>query len=316
MVSTTVTIDTSINLYMNQPYLQRHFDVTPADNAPTAQATLTLYFTQAEFDNFNAYVTTGNLGIPLLPQSGVDNGNLRIIQMHGSFTGTANPENYAGAMTVITPVTIWDAVNGWWTVTFPVNGFSGFFVSTVNLALPLKLLQFTAAWQNSAVQLHWLTTAETGTKQFVIEQSRDGASFSSIGVVAAQSTAGNHSYQFTDMNVAGNKSFYRLKMQDIDGHFTYSKIIAATTANAMATLTVYPNPSASVATVVFSTVGSIQYGVTVTDMNGKTLQRFTRTSVGGRNTFTLNVSSWASENYLITLSDSENGRRSLQFNKR
>jgi len=315
MVSSTVTIDTVINLYMNQPYVQRHFDVTPADNAANAQASLTLYFTQQDFDNFNQYVITNNLGIPLLPQGGIDNGNVRIIQLHGSFTGSSNPANYGGSLSVITPVTVWDAVNGWWTVSFPVNGFSGFFVSTVNLALPLQLLQFTGAWQNDAVHLHWLTTAEVNTRQFVVQRSQDGVSFKSIGVVAAQSTTGNHSYVFTDQNATGNKSFYRLKMQDIDGRFTYSKLIAVNAGNLMSGFTVYPNPVATSARIVFSTVASIHYEITVTDIDGKILQRFTGISVPGVNTFSLNVSPWASGNYLISLSDKENGLRSLQFTR-
>jgi hypothetical protein len=315
-VSSSVTIDSAINLYMNEPYVQRHFDVTPADNAENATATLTLYFTQQEFDNFNSYVTANNLNIPLLPVNGIDNGKVRIIQLHGSFTGSSNPANYTGGMAVITPVTTWDAANQWWTVTFPVNGFSGFFASTINFALPLQLLQFTGTWQNNAVQLNWLTAAEVNTKQFVVEKSQEGISFSSIGTLPAMSTYGNHTYQFKDMNFWGNKSFYRLRMLDNDAHFTLSKVIVIRTGNSIAGLTVYPNPVATTANVAFFTVFSVKYSVNVTDMNGKILQSFNGTSVQGKNLFSLNVSVYSEGNYLITLSDKENGKRSVQFNKR
>lgn len=315
-VNSLVTIDSTVNLFMNQPYLQRHFDVTPTDNAENAKATLTLYFTQQEFNNFNSYVTANNLNIPLLPIDGVDNGNVRIMQLHGSFTGTSNPANYQGSTSFITPVTVWDSVNTWWTVTFPVTGFSGFFVSTINFALPLNLLQFTGVLQDNAVHLAWLTSAEVNTKQFMVEKSQDGISFSSIGTVAALSNSGNHAYQFTDLNTKGSKSFYRLKMFDKDNHFTLSKVIVIKTGNSIAGLSVYPNPVTTNTNIVFFTSSPIKYSVSITEMDGKILQSFNATSVPGKNLFCLKVSDYAKGNYLITLSDKENGKRTVQFNKR
>ncbi len=32
--------------YNNQPYVQRHYNITPSANAANAQASVTLYFTQ------------------------------------------------------------------------------------------------------------------------------------------------------------------------------------------------------------------------------------------------------------------------------
>ncbi len=38
-----------------QPFVQRHYQITPATGAATATGNVTLYFTQAEFDAFNAH---------------------------------------------------------------------------------------------------------------------------------------------------------------------------------------------------------------------------------------------------------------------
>jgi hypothetical protein len=51
-VTCKVIIDTAIASFNNKPYVQRHYDITPAINAANAQATVTLYFTQQDFDNF------------------------------------------------------------------------------------------------------------------------------------------------------------------------------------------------------------------------------------------------------------------------
>ena len=115
-VTALETIDSSVQTYNGAPYVKRHYDITPAANASNAQAIITLYFTQADFDAYNSYVTAGNVGVPLLPTGGVDNGNVIITQYHGSFTGTSSPGNYSQGSQVIRPAVAWDSVDQWWTV--------------------------------------------------------------------------------------------------------------------------------------------------------------------------------------------------------
>jgi len=306
-VASMVTIEPAVALFHGQPYVQRHYDVTPAVNPSTAQAIITLYFTQAEFDSYNTYVIVNNLAIPLLPTSGIDNGNLRIMQLHGSFTGNSAPGNYSdNSLVMITPAVAWDARNSWWTVTFPVTGFSGFFISTVNFALPLTLLQFTASHQQGGNLLQWSTAAEINTASFVIERSSNGTAFSEAGTVAASSTTGNHSYRFEDKNYFTGKVYYRLRMTDRDGHYTYSKILALSSGNPITELSVYPNPVHATATVVFTTNIAGKYTVRVTDMGGKTIKTLTLSFVSGANLVSVDMSGYNSGNYLVTVqSDSQ-----------
>ncbi len=132
-----VTIDPDVTMYNGQPYLQRHFDIEPANNASTATAFVTLYAYQSEFDAYNAVADT--LGLPLMPTDFVQTGNIRVTQFHG--TGT-EPGNYsAGTYTVINPAVSWDPVHQWWQLVFPVTGFSGFYIHTGNFPLNLKQVQ-------------------------------------------------------------------------------------------------------------------------------------------------------------------------------
>ncbi len=132
-----VTIDPDVTTYNGQPYLQRHFDIEPANNAATSTAFVTLYAYQSEFDAYNAVADT--LGLPLMPTDFVQTGNIRVTQFHG--TGT-EPGNYsAGTYTVINPAVSWDPVHQWWQLVFPVTGFSGFYIHTGNFPLNLKQVQ-------------------------------------------------------------------------------------------------------------------------------------------------------------------------------
>ncbi|HEY0109237.1 MAG TPA: hypothetical protein VGB67_06375, partial [Fibrella sp.] len=117
-VTATVHVDPIVRTANNQPYVQRHYDINPSNNAGTATATITLYATQAEFDAYNAYVTANSLNNPLLPTGGVDNGNVRINKVSGTST-TYTPNSYTpGVSTIITPATTWNSTNNWWEMTF------------------------------------------------------------------------------------------------------------------------------------------------------------------------------------------------------
>ncbi|MBS1601953.1 MAG: hypothetical protein JST42_04745, partial [Bacteroidetes bacterium] len=263
-VTTLESVDDTVTSYNGQPYVQRHYDITPAANAASSQATVTLYFSQADFDEYNNYVIIHNPGLSLLPANGTDNGNLVITQYHGSFTGTSAPANYSQGSQQIIPSVAWDASNGWWAVSFPVSGFSGFFLSTVASPLPLTLLNFTAVAQGAANLLKWQTVDETGTSKFVVQRSGDGRGFVPIGTVAATDLPGTNSYSFTDRQRLNGDNFYRLQMTDLDGKSTYSPVIVVGSGGSAAGLSAYPNPAKEIASVLFGSTGGA-YSVLVYD---------------------------------------------------
>ncbi len=88
--------------------------------------------------------------------------------------------------------------------------------------------------------LNWSTEREINTKYFIIEKSVDQVSFTPLTNVDATGNPQNN-YQYTDRSSLNGITYYRLKMVDADGRFSYSKIIAidAPVNNA---IMVYPNP--------------------------------------------------------------------------
>ena len=92
--------------------------------------------------------------------------------------------------------------------------------------LPVTLLDFYGRYGDKAVILSWSTEREINTKYFTIEKSFDQVSFIPLTNIIASGNAHTHDYHYTDRSSLNGISYYRLKMVDADGRFTYSKIIA------------------------------------------------------------------------------------------
>lgn len=146
--------------------------------------------------------------------------------------------------------------------------------------LPVTLVSFTTAKENEAVLLNWATTQETNSESFDIEHSLNGKSWSSIGIVkAAGESILKENYTFTDSNPANGQNLYRLKMNDSDGTFAYSTIRSITIEVSDITV-VYPNPVADrlyFKVKDWSKIG----GITLSDLNGKTLFQSSKEPVDG-----------------------------------
>ena len=124
-----------------------------------------------------------------------------------------------------------------------VNGYT-----TDQNPMPLKLLSFNAAVKNKKVQLQWRTANEVNVDAFDVQQSTDGSSFNTIGKVEANNSTATNNYNFADPALLEGVRYYRLKMLDKDGSFTYSRIVVVNTSAAQK-LSVYPNPASSFITV-------------------------------------------------------------------
>ncbi len=113
-------------------------------------------------------------------------------------------------------------------------------------ALPLNLLQFSGAAKAGGNLLQWLAANQVNTKNFVVERSSAAIGFAPVGSVPAGVKGGAvHNYLFTDAKPLAGTGYYRLKIMDADGRFTYSKIINIY-RSAAAVLYVYPNPAKTI----------------------------------------------------------------------
>lgn len=112
-------------------------------------------------------------------------------------------------------------------------------------ALPVSLLNFNAVLQNDySVLLLWQTTNEQNIAGFNIQRSADATNFSSIGYVAAKGNSNiKLNYHTIDQQPLQEFNYYRLKMMQEDGSFTYSNIVSIIIRQHPYSLRVFPNPA-------------------------------------------------------------------------
>ncbi|MBE7174333.1 MAG: T9SS type A sorting domain-containing protein [Williamsia sp.] len=135
--------------------------------------------------------------------------------------------------------------------------------------LPLHLLSFSGSRGDGYNELTWQTASEENTKQFDIEQSKDGRSFTTIATVKADGN-GSNQYSSRDYAQYSGKVFYRLKMVDADNRFTYSSVIFI---DSKATgVSIYPNPATSVVHINIRNAALLNTGAGIYDANGRLLK--------------------------------------------
>lgn len=147
-------------------------------------------------------------------------------------------------------------------------------ILSINTALPLTVLNFSAVKQSNIVQLNWQTANEVNTAYFNIQRSTDAVHFSNVGIVNAHNRSGLNDYSYDD-NVAGisaTKLYYRLQEVDIDAQGTYSKIVAVNPDEANATLSIYPNPAKDYFNLISSSPEDLKGArLSIVDLSGQVL---------------------------------------------
>ncbi len=226
----------------------RYFELKPHNQAATS-AIVTLFFTAADFEAYNNSFAN-EIQKPLPVQPGDDVSYLSVVQFSGPIGANGLPETGSGHEVQVVPSeVVWDAGLKLWRVTFSVSGFSGFYITTGETALPVTLTSFEASKQEGGVMLKWQTSAETNFSYFEVERSADARNFGTIGKVAAHTgNAMLKNYSLVDNPTAIRSAvfYYRLRMTDTDGAYRHSEIRSvALDREEKWNVTVYPNPVSS-----------------------------------------------------------------------
>jgi hypothetical protein len=117
----------------------------------------------------------------------------------------------------------------------------------------VELLSFTGKLNDQKITvLDWVTASEENNKQFDVEISADGSSFTLLGSVLSQGNSGSEQYyQYVHIAPQPGTSWYRLKQIDWDGQWKYSNIIQVNVSNDMVRPFVYPVPAKNSITINF-----------------------------------------------------------------
>jgi len=323
MINTCVTLDVAQLYFNGEPYVQRHYDIEPASsNQTTTSATITLYFTDAEFALYNS----SNAAWPALPttagggNSDPNIANLKVTQFHGVPTGglpTSTPGNYTGLRVLLVPVSI-ILNSSIWEVTINISGFSGFYVHSndFNTALPITINYFTGIKQNGNHLLNWkVTCISTPSATIEMERSTDGRSYNSIYSILATALRCQQPFDYTDNQPVKGINYYRLKITDASGKITYSTIVSLiNTVKGIDVMNIAPNPIVNgTFNLEVSTAEKIQMEVVITDMQGRILQKRTVLMIAGFNSIPMNVRNLAAGTYQLFGNTADGRTRVLRF---
>ena len=109
-------------------------------------------------------------------------------------------------------------------------------------ALPVKLTHFKVFCQENVARLDWGTVSELNSDRFEVECSGDLISWITVGSIPSEGTTDKTvRYQFADTTVHTGLIYYRLRMIDQDGSFTYSNVRSVTFHRKGSIL--HPNPA-------------------------------------------------------------------------
>ncbi len=113
-----------------------------------------------------------------------------------------------------------------------------------NFSLPMELLCFEARAEGSQVRLNWTTAVEYSSAHFEVERGGSDGRFESIGrVVALGYARQEHQYEFVDTAPWPGLNYYRLRLSDADGAFSYSPIRQVHVLYSSSKLRVFPSPA-------------------------------------------------------------------------
>ena len=87
----------------------------------------------------------------------------------------------------------------------------------------LHITNFEAQSRNGNVGLTWKTENEENLRQYEIESSPDGRYYKNLGFIPARNSINGDFYQFENTIDYGDSVFYRLKIVDVNGKWSYTE---------------------------------------------------------------------------------------------
>ncbi|ANE52554.1 S8 family serine peptidase [Flavisolibacter tropicus] len=278
----------------NQYYANRNITVKPSNTAPGSPVKVRFYFTDAEAQ---ALITATGCATCSAPASPYQLGVSKMSHSNKALENGTVVDDGGGIWSFIPPTDLrivpFDI--GYY-AEFEVNSFSEFWLNSGGLdaatPLPINLISFTGQRNGENALLRW-TVTESNISKYEIEASQGATNqFIKIGEVVSQgSNTSLHEYNFTDVepNKLGIR-YYRLKIIEEDGTFSYSPIRSIIFANPV-TWMVYPNPSNGKFYLTYQLNSVEKLEAQVFDAKGRLVQQYKKEGNGGWQKLAIDLSS-------------------------
>ena len=111
---------------------------------------------------------------------------------------------------------------------------------------PMIFTSIKAYKVNAAIAVEWKVSNQVNLKNYEIERSTNGTTFSTIATQAVLGANGSDAtYNWMDNDPAKGDNFYRIRSVDNNGDFKYSSIVNVMMEKERSGINVYPNPVTS-----------------------------------------------------------------------
>ncbi|MCE7067494.1 sialate O-acetylesterase [Dyadobacter sp. CY326] len=96
---------------------------------------------------------------------------------------------------------------------------------------------------NQSINLNWLTSASPGMHLLILEKTTDGENYTDLEQYNVPDNGRSSGlYAYTDTQTDAKTIFYRVRMEYVDGRFSYSPIVTILEPGAVPRLITFPNP--------------------------------------------------------------------------
>lgn len=125
------------------------------------------------------------------------------------------------------------------------TNYSGRFriVFKTSSTLSSNNLTVKASENNNIIKVEWITDSENGIKQYEVEKSENGISFSKVAVAPAKENNQKQvQYSWIDNTAVYNDNFYRIKSVGINNNIQYSAVVKLSISKTDKSIRIFPNP--------------------------------------------------------------------------
>ncbi len=171
--------------------------------------------------------------------------------------------------------------------------------------LPVELLSFQAQNTEGVNLLTFQTATEKNVSHFDIEKSKDGSAFVKMGELKAVGNSETiQRYRYSDSDIYPI-TYYRLKINDLDGKTEYSKTVSVETSGKMQVVA-FPNPANNELNINVAAEPDANISIQLFDVLGRlVLQKISKNTEGVVSSV-FDIEKMASGIYILKVTDGKN----------
>ena len=157
--------------------------------------------------------------------------------------------------------------------------------------LPVTFTSIKAVQQANDIAVEWKVENQTNIKQYEVEKSTDGRSFTKVATQIATGANGSAAtYNWLDVNTVNGDNFYRVKSIGLSGDVQYTRIVKVRMGKSVPAITVYPNPVTDrVVTIQFTDMAKGNYTINLVNQLGQIVQSKQLAHTGANAAQTLSI---------------------------